>query len=111
MDANPSGSVLDLDPTQFDQQIKRGPVFVKFFAPWCGHCKKLAPTWLELAQNMQHKLDIAQVNCDLHQALCTEQRVRGYPTLAYYSNGDTSEYTGGRKLAQLIAFAEAAIAS
>lgn len=74
----------------------------------CGHCKKLAPIWTELARNMRGKLTIAEVNCEEQGALCRSQGVTGYPMLYYYPSGkDTKmEYTGGRKLEQLIAFAE-----
>ena len=73
----------------------------------CGHCKKLAPTWTQLAGQMQHKLVVAEVNCEAHNALCKTQGITGYPMLHYYGGkGTKTEYTGARKLEQLLAFAE-----
>jgi protein disulfide-isomerase len=46
---NPDGKVLSLNPATFAKTITSGPVFIKFFAPWCGHCKKLAPSKLYLS--------------------------------------------------------------
>ena len=75
----------------------------------CGHCKKLAPIWTELARHMKDKLTIAEVNCEEHGALCRTQDVTGYPMLYYYSGNkkdSKTEYTGGRKIDQLKTFAE-----
>ncbi|KAI0751693.1 thioredoxin-domain-containing protein [Daedaleopsis nitida] len=107
-DVNPSGTVVSLDETNFRQTIDKGHVFVKFFAPWCGHCKKLAPHWTQLAGLMRHKLNVVEVNCEAHGALCRQEGVSGYPMLFYYGgkNAGKTEYTGGRKLEQLKAFAE-----
>ena len=57
---------------------------------------------------MQHKLNIAEVNCEAHSALCKKEGVTGYPMLFYYGgkNAGKTEYTGGRKIEQLKAFAE-----
>ena len=56
---------------------------------------------------MQYKLNIAEVNCEAHSALCKSQGITGYPMLQYYGGkGTKTEYTGGRKLEQLLAFAE-----
>lgn len=104
---NPEGKVLELDERNFSNEIKQGGVFVKFFAPWCGHCKKLAPTWAQLAEQMRNQLTVAEVNCDDYNALCRAEDVQGYPMLFYYGDdGMKTEYTGGRKLKQLQAFVE-----
>lgn len=124
---NPTGTVTALDETTFQEVIDGGHAFVKFFAPWCvlsptlilvlilmlrlfrcGHCKRLAPAWIDLAKHMKNKLTVAEVNCDEHSSVCRSQGVTGYPMLFYYSGkqGVKTEYTGGRKIEQLKAFAE-----
>ncbi|KAF8189719.1 protein disulfide isomerase [Pholiota molesta] len=112
---NPTGEVLALTGDTFSSTLASGPAFVKFFAPWCGHCKKLAPTWKQFAQHMKGKVTVAEVNCDDNSALCKAQGIEGYPTLVWFGQGNTengrSEYNSGRKLDQLIAFAEKASAS
>ncbi|KDQ14118.1 hypothetical protein BOTBODRAFT_32911, partial [Botryobasidium botryosum FD-172 SS1] len=95
---NPMGEVLVLDSSSFARVIESGSVFVKFFAPWCGHCKRLAPTWKQLAENMKNIANIAEVNCDDNRSLCLQQGVEGYPTLLFYHGGQKSEYNGGRAL-------------
>jgi len=107
---NPSGEVLILEPNSFDRALSQGPTFVKFYAPWCGHCKKLAPIWKQLASVLQNQVQVAQIDCDAHGAFCQSYDVRGYPTLKFFSNGATSEYQGSRKLENLKAFAEKASA-
>ncbi|KAK7051384.1 hypothetical protein VNI00_004884 [Paramarasmius palmivorus] len=105
---NLDGTVLPLTPNTFTSTLSLGPAFVKFYAPWCGHCKKLAPAWLSLASFYRGKVTIAEVNCDDNPSLCKEQGVQGYPTLFYYVGGGEgigkTEYTGGRNLEQLKAF-------
>ncbi|KAL0949845.1 hypothetical protein HGRIS_009879 [Hohenbuehelia grisea] len=106
------GIVIELNNQNFETITNEGPTFVKFFAPWCGHCKRLAPTWKQLARHMQGKLNVAEVNCDEHGAICKSQGVQGYPMLAFYPSGAESkaEYNGGRKFDQLKAFSEKASA-
>lgn len=51
-------------------KVKDGsmPWFIKFFAPWCGHCKKLTPTWEELHQLHGSKFNVAKVDCTQEDA-------------------------------------------
>ncbi|CAG8674538.1 17326_t:CDS:2, partial [Cetraspora pellucida] len=64
---NPSGSVVSLTSINFDDLTKSSPWFVKFFAPWCGHCKNLAPTWEELGHNLQNKVNVGKVDCTIEK--------------------------------------------
>jgi len=110
VDLNPLGEVLALTPETFPNVIADGDVFVKFFAPWCGHCKKLAPTWIKLAKELQHTASVAEVNCEEHKSLCSTEGVTGYPMLFFYpSSGKKTEYTGNRRLEAMKAWVERAM--
>jgi len=93
-----------LGGASFNSVVGKGDTFIKFYAPWCGHCQKLAPAWEELAKSFEgdEQVKIAKVDCTQHQAVCQEHEVRGYPTLAYFRNGRKQEtYKGARTLAEL----------
>ena len=72
--ASDKSSVLDLTKTKdFDATVGRSAgALVEFFAPWCGHCKKLAPTYEELAESFQSRKEsvvIAKVDADNNRDL------------------------------------------
>jgi len=96
-----------LSSSSFSDVVGKGDTFIKFYAPWCGHCQKLAPAWDELAAGLKGDKDvkIAKVDCTQHQAVCQEHEVRGYPTLLYFRAGRKIEtYKGARSLADLKSF-------
>jgi thioredoxin domain-containing protein 5 len=108
---NPSGTVLTLTNANYDSTLAAGgPIFIKYYAPWCGHCKKLAPHWTRLAAHARGKMTVAEVDCDAHKALCSKAGVEGYPALYFYPSpgAQHAEYLGGRKFEQLSAFADKA---
>jgi protein disulfide-isomerase A6 len=103
------GQVVELTPDNFDKVVDGSKgAFVEFFAPWCGHCKKLAPDWDTLGESFAHSKDvvIGKVDADAHKELGSRFDVHGYPTLKWFPKGSTTpeEYNGGRDLESLSAF-------
>ena len=78
-EAPPKSDVKYLDKENFEAEIAGGVTIVKFFAPWCGHCKRLAPTWDELAGkfSVADDVTVAKVDCtsddNKNKDLCSEQ--------------------------------------
>ncbi|XP_069692492.1 thioredoxin domain-containing protein 5 homolog isoform X2 [Periplaneta americana] len=103
------GPVVSYSGENFDHGIAKGIAFTKFFAPWCGHCKRLAPIWEELGKKFIGNpfVKIAKVDCtlDMNKELCSEQEVDGFPSLYLYKDGSkVAEYTGSRNLDDLYEF-------
>lgn len=80
------------------------PVFTKFYAPWCGHCKALAPTWEKVAEKAS--CTIADLDATVHRNAGGEMKVRGYPTLILFADNLMYEYQGGRTEDELAAFCD-----
>jgi len=75
-------------------------VLVKYYAPWCGHCKKLAPIWDELANEVADIDDLVIAKFDATTNEAKDIAIKGYPTLTWYPKGNKSgiPYKGGREL-------------
>lgn len=104
-----STSVVILSSDNFKKVIEKGVTFVKFYAPWCGHCQKMSPIWEELAIKLigKQNVKIAKVDCTLpaNKELCMNQQVEGFPTLYIYNNGEkVIEYNGNRQLSDMYEF-------
>lgn len=70
---------------------------VKFFAPWCGHCKKMAPDFIEAAAELKGKAVLVDLDATVEKDLAKKYDVRGFPTLKLFSKGEVvSDYKGGR---------------
>ncbi|KAJ2878553.1 protein disulfide-isomerase precursor [Coemansia asiatica] len=78
---------------------------VEFYAPWCGHCKALAPEYEKAAAALKEEsISLAKVDCTEAQALCEEMQIPGFPTLKVVKSGDFATYNGTRKEAGIISY-------
>lgn len=97
-------AVVKLTTENFKDVITNSEiVLAEFFAPWCGHCKKLAPEYVQAAKILkdEHNITLAQIDCTEDQELCMGQGVQGYPTLKVFKNGEidaesAQTYNGAR---------------
>ena len=117
-----SALVYDLTEDNFERLVFRpssaagAPArvsFVKFYAPWCGHCQKLAPDWkkVEKAHDSSASLLVGSVDCsdgpEGRNPLCDKYRAMSLPTLMSFHppSRKGSTYEGNKTAADLLAFA------
>ncbi|KAI9565415.1 hypothetical protein GHT06_009207 [Daphnia sinensis] len=100
------GKVLELSDRFLEVQ-NEGAWFVMFYAPWCGHCKKLEPIWNQVSQSLYPPVvRVAQVDCTRFPNVASEFKVKGFPTLIFMKNGETFHYKGERTRETLVDYAE-----
>ena len=85
-----SSDVVDLNESNFEHltQLNSGATtgdwFIKFYAPWCGHCKRLAPIWEEVATELKGITNVAKVDVTQNRGLGKQFGVKGFPTLLLF---------------------------
>ncbi len=71
------------------------PVFVDFWAEWCGPCRMVSPTVEELSKEYKDKVNFVKVNVDQNNELASKYNVFSIPTLAIFRDGKVIAQTAG----------------
>lgn len=97
------GDVVVLTDDNFEQNVigSDDVWLVEFYAPWCGHCKKLAPEWAQAATNLKDQVKVAKVDATVEKRLASKYGINGYPTIKIFLPGtkDPEDYNGPRDAA------------
>jgi len=107
-----SDDVVELTDSNFDDEVmgSKDLVLVEFFAPWCGHCQRLAPEWKKAATELKGKVKVAALDATVHTVSASKFNIRGYPTIKFFRAGAKSmdsaeDYQGGRTASDIVAWA------
>lgn len=80
-----SSKVLELSDKFLDVRKDGGQWFVMFYAPWCGHCKRLEPIWAHVAQALyKSNVRVGRVDCTRFPNVANEFSIVGFPTVKLY---------------------------
>lgn len=100
----------EIESKNFDK-VKDGVWLLKFYAPWCGHCKQMAPTYERVAEHYHRRGDdkvrVGRLDGTAHPNLAAPFNVKGYPTLVLLRDGHKiEEFKGERTFEAITAFVE-----
>ena len=93
-------AVKQLTASDFSQ-VKKGIWLVEFYAPWCGHCRNLAPEYEKAAKALKGIANIAAIDADKER---TDVQIQGFPTIKFFNEGKMTDYDGPRSADGIVDF-------
>ena len=107
-----SKDVVELTDSNFDKLVLQSDDIwlVEFFAPWCGHCKNLAPHWAKAATELKGKVKLGALDATVHTIKAQKYGIQGYPSIKVFGAGpkdsdSVSDYDGGRTATDIVNWA------
>eukprot|EP00111_Clytia_hemisphaerica_P000059 TCONS_00000140-protein len=101
-----SDDVVELTGGNFNHKVINSDQIwlVEFYAPWCGHCKSLAPEWKKAAKALKGVVSVGAVDMDVHGSVGGPYNVRGFPTIKVFGANKNSpqDYNGARTAQALV---------
>ncbi|MDF2675475.1 MAG: trxA [Clostridiales bacterium] len=81
--------IIHVTDSTFDEKVLNSekPVFVDFWATWCGPCKMLTPVIEKVAQNLENQIDIAKVDIDENPQISSMYGITSVPTMILFHKG------------------------
>lgn len=104
-----TSDVVKLTVDNFNDEVLESSDFwlVEFFAPWCGHCKKLAPEWEKAAKGLKGMIKMGGLDMTTDGDAAKDYKVEGYPTIKWFGEDKTEpvDFDGGRTSVGIINYA------
>ena len=89
--------VYKFDESNFDAEVLQSdlPVFVDFYADWCGPCKMMSPVIDKLAEEYEGKIKVGKVNVDENGNLAVKYGIMSIPNMVFFKNGEVADRVVG----------------
>uniref|UniRef100_M4BB88 Thioredoxin domain-containing protein n=1 Tax=Hyaloperonospora arabidopsidis (strain Emoy2) TaxID=559515 RepID=M4BB88_HYAAE len=106
----PRDAVVVLTEKNFEKEVLQSPDYwlVEFYAPWCGHCKKLEPEFKAAAKKLKKQARLGAVDATVHQQLAHKYKIKGYPTIKEFGakKKRPQDYRGGRTAQEIVQYVQ-----
>ena len=89
--------VNKFNESNFDAEVLQSdlPVFVDFYADWCGPCKMMSPVIDKLAEEYEGKIKVGKVNVDENGDLAVRYGIMSIPNMVFFKNGEVADRVVG----------------
>ena len=87
------------------EELKRQPVLIDFWAPWCGPCRQLTPMLEKAVRAANGKVKLVKMNIDEHPAIPGQMGIQSIPAVIAFVNGQPADgFMGAVPESQVTAF-------